>query len=242
MDVQVVRQKDKLKINDFQQIVERCDVGERAGKRRHGPLLPRTIRCLVCGPSNCGKTNVVFNLLFDPNGLRFSNVYVFSKSLYQPKYVMLEKVMAEVPEIGYFPFRENEEVIAPENAEPYSVMIFDDVSCERQNNIRKYFAMGRHNEIDSFLVGQTYSSFPKQLVRDNANLLVLFKQDERNMRHAYNDHVNTDMTFDAFKMVCAKAWKGDKYGFLVVDKDSDVNGGRYRIGFDKFITNVESAF
>lgn len=241
MDLKVVQSSDRLDINDFQQIIERSEC-QRPARQRHGSLLPHTIRCLVCGPSNCGKTNVVFNLLLDANGLRYLNVYVFSKSLYQPKYVMLEKVMSQVPEIGYFPFRENDEVIAPEDAEPYSVMIFDDVSCERQNNVRKYFTMGRHNKIDSFLLGQTYSSFPKQLVRDNANLIVLFKQDERNMRHVYNDHVNTDMSFDVFKKVCDEAWKSDKYGFLVVDKDSDMNCGRYRIGFDKFITNVRTTY
>ena len=59
---------------------------------------------------------------------------------------------------------------------------------------------------------------PKQLVRDNANLIVLFKQDDLNLKHAYNDHVNTDMKYDTFKNMCAEALK-DRYGFLVVDKD-----------------------
>ena len=111
---------------------------------------------------------------------------------------------------------------------------FDDVSCERQNNIRKYFAMGRHSGVDTFYLCQTYSQIPRQLVRDNANLLILFKQDDLNLRHAYNDHVNIDMKYDAFKDVCMEAWK-DRYGFLVIDKDSPINEGRYRIGFDRFI-------
>lgn len=55
-------------------------------KKRHGSLLPNTIRCLICGPSNCGKTNVLISLIEDPNGLRFENVYVFSKTLNQEKY------------------------------------------------------------------------------------------------------------------------------------------------------------
>jgi len=29
-------------------------------------------------------------------------------------------------------------------------MIFDDVACEKQNNIRSDFCMGRHKNIDSF--------------------------------------------------------------------------------------------
>lgn len=61
--------------------------------KRHGQLLPNTIRGIICGPSNCGKTNVMLNLLFSENGLIFENVYVFSKSLVQPKYMLLECVL-----------------------------------------------------------------------------------------------------------------------------------------------------
>ena len=55
-------------------------------RNRHSELLPNTIRAIICGPSNSGKTNVMLSLLADPNGLRFQNVYVYSKSLYQDKY------------------------------------------------------------------------------------------------------------------------------------------------------------
>ena len=106
----------------------------------------------------------------------------------------------------------------PQNAKPYSVFIFDDVSCENQNMIMKYFCMGRHNNIDSIYIGQTYSKIPKQLIRDNVNLLILFKQDDTNLKHIYNDHVGTDMAYEKFKRVCCSAWK-DKYGFLVIDKE-----------------------
>lgn len=210
--------------------------GTGFGERKHGPLLPISIRCIVCGPSNCGKTNVLFNLLFDINGLRFNNIYVFSKSLFQPKYRMLETVMKSLTDegISYFTFSENDEIPPPNEILPNSVIVFDDVSCEKQHNIRKYFAMGRHSGVDAFYLCQTYSQIPKQLVRDNANLIALFRQDDLNLRHVYNDHVNTDMKYNDFKEICSEAWK-DRYRFLVIDKDSSVDNGRYRIGFDQFI-------
>ena len=68
--------------------------GGGARRSRHRLLLPDSIRSIVCGPSACGKTNVMFNLLFDVNGLRFANLYVFSKSLFQRKYRMLETLMS----------------------------------------------------------------------------------------------------------------------------------------------------
>lgn len=234
--MKVVQLNTRLRINDFQQVLGRCGYDiEDINKRRHGSLLPNTIRCLIVAPSNSGKTNVMFNLLFDKNGLRFSNVYVFSKSLYQPKYQLLEQVMNNVPQVGYFAYSNNEDIISPEDAEPNSIMIFDDVSCERQNKIKEYFTRGRHNLIDCFILGQTYTDINKRGIRDNANMLILFRQDERNVRHVYNDHVNTDMTYDNFKKICASAWNKGKYGFLVIVKDCDVNSGRYRIGFDKCI-------
>lgn len=58
---------------------------------KHNSLFPNSIRCIICGPSNCGKTNVIISLLENPNGLRFENVYIYSKSIYQPKYKYLKK-------------------------------------------------------------------------------------------------------------------------------------------------------
>lgn len=225
--MRVVEQSSKLPIENFDMYTthtESCN--------KHGPLLPSTIRCLITGPSNSGKTNAVFNILFDPNGLRFENVYIFSKSLNQPKYQFLKKVLPK--EIGCYMFDENTQVFALKDTKPNSIMIFDDVMCEKHDNIRNYFCMGRHNNIDSFYIGQTYSRIPKQLVRDNTNLIILFKQDGMNLRHVYNDHVTTDMSFEQFKEMCSLAWK-ENYSFFVINKDCDIDKGRYRVGFDKFI-------
>lgn len=201
---------------------------------RHGSLLPDSVRCIISGPSNCGKTNVVFNMLTQSNGIHFNNVYIFSKSLNQPKYQLLDRVLKDVEEVSYFKFSSSDAVIGPDKAKPYSVFIFDDVSSENHNAVSRYFAMGRHNNIDTIYIGQTYSKIPKQLIRDNVNLIVIFKQDDLNLKHIYNDHVGCDMTFTNFKELCRKAWS-EKYGFVVVNKDQPLQEGRYRIGFDQYI-------
>lgn len=227
----IIQHKDEFKISNIDHLTIDCLFHKEC---KHGSLLPNTVRCIVSGPSNCGKTNIVFNLLTEPNGLRFKNVYIFSKSLNQPKYQLLEKIFADVPEISYYKYNANEEIPEPNSSKPYSIFIFDDVSLENQNTIKQYFAMGRHNHIDSIYIGQTYSKIPKQLIRDNVNLLILFKQDETNLKHIYNDHVGSDMNYDKFKQLCSKAW-AKKYDFLLINKDDDVNNGRYRINFDKFM-------
>lgn len=203
--------------------------------RRHSDLLPDSIRCIICGPSNCGKTNVMVCLLLDPNGLKFQNIYLYSKTPFQPKYETLGKILGGVDGLGYYVFTDNTEIVSPREAQPDSIFVFDDVACDKQNVMREYFSTGRHSAVDSFYLCQTYSRIPKQLIRDNANLILLFRQDEMNMRHAYDDHVNTDMTFDEFKRMCALCWRTNRYGFLVIDKDSDIDDGRYRKGFDVYI-------
>lgn len=228
-----VKQSVPFPVSNFDRYIGAGDASKL--KSKHGSLLPNSIRCIIAGPSNSGKTNVLFNLLFDEHGLVFENIYVFSKSLYQPKYQFLARVLPK--EIGYFPYDDNTMVINPSEAKPNSIMVFDDISCEKHDCIRNYFTMGRHKNIDTFYLGQTYSRIPKQLIRDNTNLVILFKQDEMNMRHVYNDHVNTDMPFDKFKALCGKAWD-HHYGFLVIDKDRDKEKGRYRLGFDTFVQDL----
>ena len=205
-----------------------------AERNRHGPLLPKHVRCLICGPSNCGKSNVLLNLIFAPQGLSFENVYIFSKTLYQPKYKLLEKVLSQIPEIGYFPFSEYEQVVHPNQVLTNSIMIFDDVSSENQSQIREYFAMGRHKNVDVFYLCQTFSRIPKQLIRDNACFIIIFKQDETNLRHIYKDYVNTDMKYEQFKTLCQRAWE-NKNGFLTIDREQNLNSGRYRINLDQFL-------
>lgn len=205
-------------------------------KMRHHPLLPNSIRAIIVGPSNCGKTNVMVSLIESPNGLRFENIYLYSKSLYQPKYEYLRKLIEPINGMGYYTFTNNADVLPPDEARRNSIMIFDDVACEKQNNIRNYFSMGRHNNIDSFYLCQTYTHIPKHLIRDNANFIIMFKQDEMNMKHIYNDHVGSDMSFKQFINICHECWK-DKHGFLVISKDNEIESGRYRKGFDIFICN-----
>ncbi|XP_071055020.1 uncharacterized protein [Onthophagus taurus] len=203
--------------------------------RRHGDLIPNSIRAIVCGPSGCGKTNLMLNLIFDKNGLNFENIYIYSKSLHQPKYEFLEMIMKQLPEIGLYRFIDNDAVIDPSEAKQNSIFIFDDVACDKQDKIRSFFCMGRHNNIDSFYLTQTYTRIPKHLIRDNANVLILFKQDEVNLKHMYDEHVNTDMKFDVFKDAFKRCWNDDKYNPMIIMKDFEVKDGRYRIGMDKFI-------
>ena len=198
-------------------------------------LFPDTIRSLIFGPSGCEKTNLVFTLLTHANGLKFENVYIYSKTLHQPKYVMLEEILSKVDGVNLFKFQENDSVLPPEKALPNSVFIFDDIIMESQSIVRSYFSRGRHNQIDVCYLAQSYSRVPKQLIRDNANFIVLFRQDEMNLKHAYVEHVSTDMSYSEFKSFCTKCWQRSRFDFIVISKEDERDNGRYRFGFDMFV-------
>jgi len=127
-------------------------IGGSAEKRKHGEMLPSTIHAIICGPSNCGKTNVLISLLESPNDVHFENVYVYSKSLQQPKYRYLKNLFTSIDEIGYFTFSNNN--VPPSEARLNSIFIFDDIACDK-DVVREYFSIGRHANVASISVRRT---------------------------------------------------------------------------------------
>jgi len=200
----------------------------------HSKLFPNTIRALICGPSGCGKTVVLYNMIVNKNGLKFSNLYVISQSLEQEKYRNLTEIFKYLTEDVKL-FTDSSCKMTPNDVENDSIIVFDDIKrdtiCDK--NIEQFYSMGRHKGLSCFYLCQTYSKIPKQLVRDNANFIILFKQDDMNLKHVYNNHVGGDVSFQEFKDMCESCWKED-YGFLTIDKQSSLNKGRYRCKFDKY--------
>ena len=97
--------------------------------------------------------------------------------------------------------------------------------------------MGRRRLIDCFYLCQTYTRILKHLIGDNVNFLVVFGQDEMNLKHIYDDHVNTDMPYSKFKELCSACWNNDKYGFVAIDKDNETNQSSNLKGCDCFINS-----
>lgn len=144
--------------------------------------------------------------------------------------------MEPIKGIGLYTFSSTEDMITPNKAKRNSVFVFDDVICERsQNCVRNLFCMGRHYQTDVIYLTQTLTKLNKHLVRDNCNFVILFKQDDMNLRHAFQDFgVNCDMSFDEFRKFCLECWC-QKYGFVVIDLESEPNSGRYRRNFSDFL-------
>ena len=186
--MRLIKQPFSLPIKSFNMEVNRF--------KKHGKLFGGSSkRAIICGPSGCGKTSIMISLLICEHGLRFKNIYVYSKSLYQNSYDFLRTLLKSIKEINYFETDNEADIVQPNQIKPYSIIVFDDVVCTNQSIMRDFYCFSRHLNTDCFYLSQTYSSIPKQLIRDNTNLVILFKQDDTNLKHIYDDHVNGDMSF-----------------------------------------------
>ncbi|BES89644.1 Poxvirus A32 protein [Nesidiocoris tenuis] len=216
---------------------------ESSGKSLHGVLFgTHRIRALICGPSGSGKTSAVLSLLLHPNGLRYANVYVFSRTLNQGKYEFLQRVLDGLePGINYFGIGPGDngeiEFLPPDQIRPNSIVVFDDLGTGDYEIVRQYFAFSRHFSIDVLFCCHSYVSVPKNLIRINLTMILAFKMDLLNLKHIYDDNsIQTDMSFDEFKNMCTTCWKGGgTSNFVLIDRDMPANGGKYRKGFDEYI-------
>jgi len=106
---------------------------------------------------------------------------------------------------------------------------------EKQEPIEKYFSQGRYGKADCFYLCQSYFKIPKSVIRENANLIVLFRQDLRNLRQLHEAYVACDMSFKEFISFIEHCWNNSEYSFAVLDLTSATDSGRYRCGLTKFM-------
>lgn len=206
--------------------------------RRHSDLLPNNVRCIIAGPSGCGKTNVLISLIIAKNGLKFENIYIYCKTLDQEKYKYLHEIVSGVKGIGFYTFSSSDSILEPSQMRKNSLVIFDDVindSGINRNVVRNIFTLGRHRCIDVMYLVQTYTKLNKHLIRDNSNFVILFRQDDQNLKHVYSDFgVNSDMKFEEFRQFCLECWRRP-YGFACISLEHDRDAGRYRKNFEEYL-------
>jgi SpoVK/Ycf46/Vps4 family AAA+-type ATPase len=220
----------------------------------HHFLLPNSIRCIIAGPSGCGKTNLLVNLLTQSGWLHYDRLYVYSKSLNQDQYKVLRdwaekinKITAQVPtshkpsggtSSEVITFHDTAEGIIPvDKLDPKqtTVLVFDDVMLDRQAPIESYFARGRHNGANCFYLTQNYFKIPNQVIRENANMLILFGQNLNNVRCIHSKYCSRDMGLNEFYQFFQNC-TADPFGFCTIDLSSPPYSGKYRKGLDCIYT------
>ena len=67
-------------------------------------------------------------------GLKFRKHLHILKIVEAAKVYILKRILESLDGFKYFPFDEQDKVVTPSNTFPNSVIIFDDVACEKQSH------------------------------------------------------------------------------------------------------------
>ena len=199
------------------------------------PSMPSdTFTMLVCGPRNCGKTNLVLHMLLEPQ-IYFDELYVYAKNLHQGKYQYLanefEKVAKskDIQNPAHFSNDKIMPVTQLENRDDHQrVAIFDDYICDKnQNVIVDYFIQGRHKNCSVFYLTQSYFKTPKD-IRLNCTHLCIFKlHSKREINNVLREHMVLQEDYNAAT--------SKKYGFLYIDHEQN----RVLRNFDELSDQLE---
>ncbi len=224
--------------------------------RKNNPLLPSTLRMLLIGPCNCGKTNLLLNLILQDGWLDFQSLYILGRSLYQPQYILLRQGLemglskkemracfrakrmiysGQRPKTIEFQFYTSENDFPPPQDLPTGLrhlIIFDDVLMSNQSIIKDWFIRGRHSNADMIYLTQSYFSLDRKLIRANSNYFAIFRQPYKSLRHLYADYCS-DISLEEFIEFCKEVW-GKEYNFVSLDLTSTIANRRYRRNWDEF--------
>jgi len=160
----------------------------------------------------------MLNFLINDKILDYSDVYIYTSTLYQQAYTFLKKYYNDLENDIKTGFRINAKVAHFYNADDEiknpseldsntnHIMVFDDVMLSDQTKIKEYFCRGRHNKVNVFYLCQSLQKISKDCIRDNANVFILFHQDDKTLDYFHETHVSGDMDFKEFKTFCDEAW------------------------------------
>ena len=166
-------------------------------------------RTLIIGFSKCGKTYLMNHILFQKQ----EPIFIITKSLNQYANIKAQ----------------TSDEIQPLNEYENSVVVFDDMLLSKpESNIDLFFTRGRHNNIDTYYISQSYFHLPKNAIRNNSNIIILFKQTLRDIILLFHDIAGLDMNLEEWKQLCRKAWEND-YDYLQIDRFAKIGNGRYTI-------------
>ena len=117
-----------------------------------------------------------------------------------------------------------------------TLVVFDDLMTNRsaQQKAGDIFTKGRPFNVNVIFITQSYYEIPKRTIRDNANFLILFRQNSRSIEPIFRDNVDsTDMNYKEFQKFANDVWK-EKHNFLTIDKTLDAHEGKFRKTLDLF--------
>ena len=194
---------------------------------------PDNFRCIISGPSECGKTFLLKKLFLA--SIYFDKLYIIGPTgdQYQGTCFADEGVDNGKANVEFI--KDIKDLPSPDKLpkDLKKLMIFDDVRA-KEPIINEYFCRGRHNNCIMIYLNQNLFSLDRQSVRENCNLFILFEQRGKALISIYQDFFNNvELSYNDFANICNKVWK-EPYNYIVIDitKNKNING-KLRINWDR---------
>ena len=179
----------------------------------------------MVGPSFSGKTYLMLKIL---SRIADRDIYIITKS--PPEQYTNSKIK----------IKEITDEIKPLNEYENGIIVFDDIlGSSNSKLIVQFFIRGRHNNLDSYYLSQSYFDLSKRTIRNNSNKIILFNQTLKDIEHIYRDVAGYDMNYEELKEICRKSWEED-YNYLCIDRSKKRDQGRYCICNESKNTYLEA--
>ena len=112
------------------------------------------------------------------------------------------------------------------------------LGARNSSQIDEFFTKGRHENLDVYCISESYFGLPRKSIRNNSDILKLFKQTLRDVQNMYYDIGACDMKYDEIKEMCHTAWS-ERFNYLCIDMTKNKNEGKYRIFNESETTFIE---
>ena len=189
---------------------------------------PDNFRCIISGPSECGKTFLLKKLILA--SIYFDKLYIIGPT--GDHYNGLERIKPKA--IIEF-IKDIKDLPSPDKLpkDLKKLMIFDDVRA-KEPVINEYFCRGRHINCNMIYLNQNLFSLDGQSVRENCNLFILFEQRGKVLASIYQDFFNNvELSYNDFAKICNKVWK-EPYNYIVIDITKNKNNnGKLILNWDR---------
>ena len=99
---------------------------------------------------------------------------------------------------------------------------------------------GKNEYLDIYYISQSYFALPRQSVRKNSDIIILFKHTFRNVQSMSYDIGAYDMLYSEIREICKETW-GEKFNYLCIEMTKNRNERKYRIfneSKDKYIESI----
>lgn len=204
---------------------------------KHHFLLPDCHYILV-GPTGCGKTNTLCNMLLQ-SWLKSDKIVIYTINPEQQKYQLLSEVYNTISP-GSLVLTSPDDVTPIESLElkEDKVIIFDDIKIDKRNmdRVKEYFSLSRNRNCNCLYLCQSYYDVPKY-IRRNTNCFLLFNGlDNQDVTRIAADHCSSDIKKKILQIYESATEK--PHSFLMLDKTSSFIPEMFRRGFDEFLMSV----